>query len=94
MRMRLGDRPQVEIVPFVLSALPFVQKSEAAAAPTAGDDQGSLGGPEGEGKGATAANREGSLRANAAGAPSGDTAATRLWRATEAARELGLSVAA
>eukprot|EP00903_Cladosiphon_okamuranus_P015336 g14166.t1 len=70
-----------------------IEDSEAAAASTAGDDQGSLDGPEGEGNGVTATNREGSLRVDAAGDPNGETAGTRLWRAAEAARELGLSVA-
>lgn len=75
-----------------------MQVSEAADAPTAGGDQGSGGGLEGDGNdGATAAStsRAGSLDRNDAGgaAASGDTAATRLWRATEAARELGLSCA-
>lgn len=71
-----------------------MQISESPAAPTDGDHRASRGGLEGDGTGvqSTAANREGSVD-DAAGAASGDSAATRLWRATEAARELGLSCA-
>eukprot|EP00752_Nemacystus_decipiens_P004452 g4065.t1 len=62
-----------------------IEVVEAAAARIPGDGQGRGDGLGGDRIDATAANLQGS------GSASGDTAATRLWRATEAARELGLS---